>query len=92
MTLRRWGLHHLPCTGYKAVDGHGLPGHHVFKGKRVSSWQGSYELFGFHCRGLKFNVVLGVNGFLDRDFVDGFVGQFLETPRRALRRFISQGG
>ena len=92
MTLRRWGLHGLLRTGYEAVDGHGFLGHHFFTGKRVSGWQVDYKLLGFHCKSLRFNGVFGVSGFLDGDFVDGFVGQFSETPGHALRQFVSQGG
>ena len=79
-------------TGYEAVNGQGLPGHHFFTGKRVSSWQVDYELLGFHCRSLRFSGVLGVSGLLNGGFVDGFVGQFSETLGHALRRFVSQGG
>ena len=92
VTLRRWGLRHLPRTRYKAIDGQGLPGHHIFMGKGVSSWQVDYELLGFHCRSLGFNVVLRVSGFLNGDFMDGFVGQFSEMLGCALCRFVSQGG
>ena len=92
LTLRRWGLRGLPRTGYEAVDGHGLPGHHFFAGKRVSGWQVNYKLLGFHCRSLKFNRVLEVNGLLNKDFMDGFVGQFLETPGHTIRRLVSHGG
>ena len=76
LTFRRWGLRRLPCTEYEAVDSHGLLDHHFFMRKGVSSWQIDYELLGFHCRSLGFNVVLRVSGFLNGDFMDGFVGQF----------------
>ena len=52
----------------------GLSSHHVFVGKRISGWQADYKLLGFHYRSLKFNRVLRVSGFLNRNFVDGFVG------------------
>ena len=74
LILGRWGLRRLSCTGYEAVDGHGLPDHHFFTRKRASSWQLYYELLGFHCRSLSFNRVLGVSGFLNEGFVDGLVG------------------
>ena len=90
MTLRRWGLCGLLRIRYEAVNGHGLPGHHIFMGKRVSGWQVDYELLGLHYRSLKFSRVLGVSGFFNRDFVDGFVGQLSETPRHALCRLVSQ--
>ena len=89
MTLRRWGLCGLPRIGYEVVDGHGLPVHHFFAGKRVSGWQVDYKLLCFHCRSLRFNRVLRVSGLLNGDFVDGFVGQFLETPGHALRGLVS---
>ena len=92
MNLRRWGLRGLPHTGYEVVNGHGLLGHHIFAGKRISGWQADYKLLGFHYRSLKFNRVLGVSGFLNRNFVDGFVGQLSETPRHAVRRLVSQWG
>ena len=92
LTLRRWGLRRLPCTEYEAVDSHGLLDHHFFTRKGVSSWQIDYELLGFHCRSLGFNVVLRVSGFLNGDFMDGFVGQFSEMLGCALCRFVSQGG
>ena len=92
MTLKRWGLHGLPRTGYEAVNGHSLPGHHIFVGKRINGLQVGYKLFGFHYRSPRFNRVLGVNGFLNRDFVDGFVGQFSEMLGHALRRLILQWG
>ena len=92
MTLRRWGLRRLLHTRYKVIDGQGLPGHHIFMGKGVSSWQVDYELLGFHCRSLRFSMVLGLSGLLNEVFVDGFVGQFSERPGYALRRFVSQGG
>ena len=91
LTLRRWGLRRLPGTGYETVDGHGLLGHHFFTRKGVNSWQIDYELLGFHYRSLGFNVVLGVSGFLNRDFMDGFVGQFSEMLGCALCRFVLQG-
>ena len=74
MTLGRWGLRCLPCTRYEAVNGHGLPGHHFFMSKRVSSWQVYYKLLGFHHRSLGFSGVFGVSGFLNGGFVDGLVG------------------
>ena len=89
MTLRRWGLRLLPCTKYKAVNGQGLLGYHIFNGKGVSSWQVDYELLSFHCRSLRFSGVLELSGLLNGAFVDGFVGQFSETPEYALRRFVS---
>ena len=92
MTLRRWGLCRLPRTRYKAIDGQGFPGHHIFMGKGVSSWQVDYELLGFHCRSLRFSMVLGLSGLLNRVFVDGFVCQFSERQGYALRRFVSQRG
>ena len=92
MTLRRWGLRSLLRTGYEAVDGHGFLGHHFFVRKRVGGWQVDYKLLGFHCRSLRFNRVLGVSELLNGDFVDGFVGQFLETSGHALRGLVSQGG
>ena len=92
MTLRRWGLRGLPRTGYQADDGHGLLGHHFFAGKRVSGWQVDYKLLGFHCKSLKFNRVLEVSGLLNRDFMDGFLGQFLEMPRYTIRRLVSHEG
>ena len=49
-------------------------------------------MLGFHCRSLKFSMVLGLSGLLNGVFVDGFVGQFSERPGYALRRFVSQGG
>ena len=82
----------MPCTRYEAVDGHGLLGHHFFTGKRVNGWQVDYKLPGFHCRSLRFNGFLRVNGFLNGDLVDGFVGQFSETLGHALHRLISQRG
>ena len=92
MTLRRWGLRLLPCTKYKAVDGQGLPGHHIFNGKGVSSWQVDYELLSFHCRSLRFSGILGVSGLLSGGFVDGFVGQFSETLGHALHKLVLQWG
>ena len=49
-------------------------------------------MLGLHYRSLKFNRVLGVSGFLNRDFVDGFMGQLSETPRHVLCRLVSQWG
>ena len=49
-------------------------------------------MFGFHYRSLRFNGVLGVSGFSNKDFVDGFVGQFSETLGHALRKLVSQWG
>ena len=74
LTLRMWGLRSLPCIEYEVVNGHGIPGHHFFTEKRVSGSQVNYKLLGFHYRSLRFNGVLGVSGFLNRDIVDGFVG------------------
>ena len=73
---------------YKVVDGHCLLGHHFFMGKGFGGWQVDYKLLGFHYRSLRFNGVLGASGFLNGDFVDGFVSQFLETPRHVLRRLV----
>ena len=64
-------------------------GYHIFNGKGVSSWQVDYELLSFHCRSLRFSGVLELSGLLNGAFVDGFVGQFSETPEYALRRFVS---
>ena len=90
MTLRRWGLRGLPHTGYEVVNGHGLLGHHIFAGKRINGWQVGYKLLGLHYRSLRFSRVLKVSGFLNRDFMDGLVGQLLETPRHALCTLVSQ--
>ena len=49
-------------------------------------------MLGFHCRSLKFNRVLEVSGLLNGDFLDGFVGQFLETPGHMIHRLVSHGG
>ena len=45
-------------------------------------------MHGFHYKSLRFNGVLGVSGFLNGDFVDGFVSQFSETLRHVLRRLV----
>ena len=37
LDFEKGGLPRLPHTGYKAVDGQGLSGHHIFAGKRVGS-------------------------------------------------------
>ena len=49
-------------------------------------------MFGFHYRSLRFNGVLGVSGFLNKDFMDGFVGQFSETLGHALHKLVLQWG
>ena len=92
LTIRRWGLRGLPCIRYKAINGYGLPGHHIFTGKRISGWQVGYKLLGLHYRSLKFNKVLGVSGVLNKDFVDSFVGQLSKTPRHTLHKLVLQWG
>ena len=49
-------------------------------------------MLGLHYRSLRFSRVLKLSGFLNRDFMDGLVGQLLETPRHALCTLVSQWG
>ena len=45
----------------------------------------------FLYRSLGFNRVLGLSGFLDRNFfLDRFVGELSETPGHMLRRLVPQ--
>ena len=71
MTLRRWGLSGLPRTGHEMINGHSLPGHHVFAEKGIGGLQVGYfnrKMLGFRNRGLGFNGVLWVNGSLNKSF------------------------
>ena len=71
MTLRGWGLNGLLRTRYETINGHGLPGHHVFTEKGISGRQVGYvncKMLGFLNRGLGFNRVLGVSGSLSKSF------------------------
>ena len=48
-------------------------------------------MIGFLYRSLGFNKVLGISGFLNRNFfLDSFVGELLETLGHTLRKLIPQ--
>ena len=71
MTLRGWGLNGLLRTRYKMINGHGLPGHHVFAEKGIGGRQVGYfnrKMLGFRNMGLGFNRVLEVSGSLNKSF------------------------
>ena len=84
MTLRRLLLHGLPFTGHKAINGHGLLGHHVsttirFSIRKVSNING--YLLGYPHRSLGFNGLFGLGRFLldGSLFLNRCVSKFLET-------------
>ena len=79
----------LPCTGHKAINGHGLLGHHVsttirFSIRKVSNIN-SY-LLGYLRGSLGFNKLLGLGGFLlDWSlFLNRRVSKFSETSGHTL--------
>ena len=61
----------MPRTEYETINGHGLPGHHVFAKNGISGRQVGYancKVLGFLYRGLGFNRVSGVSGSLNKSF------------------------
>ena len=91
--LRWLLLHSLPCTRCKAINGHGLLGHHIsttigFSIRKVSNIN-SY-LLGYLRGSLGFDGLFWLGGFLlDKSlFLNKCVSKFLEMSGHALYRLV----
>ena len=93
LALRWLLLRGLPCTGHKAINGHGLLGHHVsttirFSIRKVSNIN-SY-LLGYLRGSLGFDGLFWLGGFLlDKSlFLNKCVSKFLEMSGHAFYRLV----
>lgn len=85
----------LPCTKHKAINGHGLPSHHVstpirFGIKKVGNING--YLLGYLCGSLGFNGLFGLGEFLldESLFINRRASKFSKMSGHTLYQFVPQ--